>query len=194
MSSDIPGPGASWLAGRRWSDGVFTLLELAADDLEVVRTWRNSQTDVLRQNREIAPAEQRRWFETVVVPTHESPTPSFLLVGMHREGHLVAYGGLTNLSWDYRRAEVSFLADTRIASDNTAYAEVLDHFLAWLDAVSFDDLSLHRLFTETYAYRIFHITLLERHGYRLEGRLREHVVKRGKRVDSLMHGRLATER
>lgn len=168
--------------------------ELAEGDIETLRGWRNAQTSVLRQNDPISADEQRAWFRDVVLPTHASPAPPFLLVALRREDDFVAYGGVTNVSWRDRRAEVSFLADTTIVADDDAYREVFLAFLRWLDGCAFDELGLHRLFTETYAYRTFHVSLLEAHGYRLEGRLRDHVVKDGAAVDSLMHGRLASDR
>ena len=198
MPSDVAtgGPGPGWIGGRRWVEGPFVFEELAEGDIETLRGWRNAQTSVLRQNDPISAEQQRAWFRDVVQPTHASAAPSFLLVAVRRAdgGAFVAYGGVTNVSWRDRRAEVSFLADTAIAADDDAYREVFGAFLRWLDACAFDDLGLHRLFTETYAYRTFHLSLLEAHGYRLEGRLRDHVVKDGTAVDSLMHGRLESDR
>lgn len=192
----MAGPAGDWLAGRSWRAGPFTVDELAERDIEALRVWRNAQTSVLRQRDPISPEQQRRWYDEVVRPTHASASPSFLLVAMRRAGggDLVAYGGLTNVSWPDRRAEVSFLADTAVVADDAAYREVFLAFLAWLDGCAFDELGLHRLFTETYAYRTFHVSLLEEHGFVPEGRLRHHVVKGGEPVDSLMHGRLETDR
>ncbi len=209
MSSDVAGvaPGPNWLAGRRWTDGSIVFDELAEGDVETLRGWRNAQTAVLRQNDPISFEQQQRWFHDVVRPTHASAAPAFLLVALRRAddgghdgsdgsdgGSFVAYGGITNASWTNRRAEVSFLADTAIVADDAAYRELFLAFLAWLDGCAFDELELHRLFTETYAYRTFHTSILEEHGYRLEGRLRDHVVKDGAPVDSLLHGRLASDR
>jgi RimJ/RimL family protein N-acetyltransferase len=190
----VAGPAPNWLTGRRWHAGPFTVDELAERDIEALRVWRNAQTSVLRQKDPITPEQQRRWYDDVVRPTHASASPSFLLVALRRRDDLVAYGGLTNVSWRDRRAEVSFLADTAVVADDAAYREVFLAFLAWLDGCAFGELGLHRLFTETYAYRTFHLSLLEEHGFVPEGRLRHHVVKDGAPVDSLLHGRLETDR
>jgi RimJ/RimL family protein N-acetyltransferase len=125
---------------------------------------------------------------------HRSAAPSFLLVAVSQRSEFVAYGGLTNTSWVDGRAEVSFLADPSLAHGDEWYRTTFLTFLGWLDDLAFDELGLRRLVTETYVYRAFHISVLEEHGFRREGRLREHVIKQGAPVDSLLHGRLAKDR
>ena len=56
--------------------------------------------------------------------------------------------------------------------------------------VAFDDLGFNRLFTETYAFRHEHISLLEKNGFRFEGKMKQHTMINGTFVDSLLHGYL----
>ena len=166
---------------------------LARADIEALRCFRNAQMDVLRQVEVITPEAQERWFATQVEPAHGAPQPPQLLIGIHREGAFIGYGGLTYLNWDARRAEVSFLVDPERAAVPDVYRRDTAAFLGFLADWSFGVLELHRLFGETYAFRGFHISLLEEAGYRLEGRLREHVMTGDGFGDSVVHGLLASE-
>lgn len=186
----VPG----WARGREWASGDYSFALLRRADIEPVRKWRNAQMSVLRQTTKLSKAHQERWFDDVVEPTHDGADPPFLLVGVRLRGRLVAYGGLTNISWPNRRAEVSFLAETSRAATPGEYQKDLTTFLGWLDGVAFDELDLNRLFTETFAFRAGHLEILERHGFVLEGRMREHVLQQGVAVDSVLHGRLRGER
>jgi len=44
------------------------------------------------------------------------------------------------------------------------------------------------LFTETYDIRPRHVAILEMNGFKLEGRLIDHVLIDGKYIDALIHG------
>lgn len=163
-------------------------------DIEALRRFRNEQIDVLRQARPISPEQQERWFEEVVVPTQGAERAPMALVSiLDADERFIGYGGLTNIDWDARRAEVSFLVDPERAADPDLYVADMSGFLDFLARLAFDELGLNRLFAETYAFREFHIGILEQAGFTPEGRLREHVATSGGLGDSLVHGLLAAE-
>jgi RimJ/RimL family protein N-acetyltransferase len=105
------------------------------------------------------------------------------------DGRFIGYGGLTNLDWHARHAEVSFLVDPARAADPDTYRRDASAFLAFLAGWAFGELGLNRLFTETYDFRELHIGLLEQAGFVPEGRMRQHVEG----GDSVLHGLLATD-
>jgi RimJ/RimL family protein N-acetyltransferase len=109
------------------------------------------------------------------------------------EEQFIGYGGLTNIDWVSRRAEVSFLVDPERAADPDVYRRDIGAFLGFLANLAFNELGLNRLFAETYAFRNFHIGLLERAGFSVEGRLREHAWTGQGLGDSIVHGLLAAE-
>ena len=63
-------------------------------------------------------------------------------------------------------------------------------FISMLKIIAFDDLSLNRLFVETYAHRKHHLAILEENDFVFEGKLRQHVKIGGQYVDSILHGLL----
>ena len=172
--------------------GPYTYVGLRHADIQKLRDFRNAQIAVLRQKAPLSERDQEDWFETVVEPMHASATPSFLLVSiLEGDSLFIGYGGLTNIDWHHRRAEVSFLVDPDRASDARLYREDFSAFLNFLKTWAFGELALRRLFTETFAFRDYHMSILEAAGFRQEGRMRDHIVDPNdetKFVDSVLHG------
>jgi RimJ/RimL family protein N-acetyltransferase len=186
------GLSAGWVHGRQWERGDHLYRPLDAQDIESVRRWRNDQMRVLRQHAPLDAEQQASWYGDVVVPTHAGEDPGFLLFAMCERGRLVAYGGLTNVVWSSRRAEISFLAETALAG-GAEYDRLFAAFLTWVVDLAFGELGLHRLFAETYAFRTRQIAVLAEHGFTVEGTLRDHVCKDGRYADSVIQGRLSDE-
>lgn len=174
-------------------DKELQIRAIGEADVEDVRLWRNAQMDVLRQNSEISPDAQQRYFAEHVWPDKLLLQPKQVLVGIERHGTLIGYGGLVHISWPYRRAEVSFLLEPKLERDLVELRVIFARFLSLIQELAFKDLQLHRLTTETYAHRLIHIQALEDAGHRFEGRLRGHVSVNGRPMDALMHGILANE-
>ena len=177
----------------RVSHDSFSLQAVQPGDIEAIRRWRNAQLDVLRQSAPISPEQQVRYFEERIWPAKSEPRPDTILVAFREGSRLVGYGGLVYVSWEHRRAEVSFLLDDRLAARPDEYSRLFGRYLRLLKEMAFEDLGLERLFTETYAFRNAHMAVLESEGFRPEGNMRGHVVVDGVRVDSLLHGCLRSD-
>jgi RimJ/RimL family protein N-acetyltransferase len=172
----------------------YRYVPLRREDIEPLRGFRNAQMVVLRQSEPISPEQQQRWFDEVVAPAQVAARPSMILTSiLDGEGRFIGYGGLTNISWESRRAEVSFLVDPERAAQPDVYRRDMAAFLGFLAHDAFGRLGLNRLFAETYAFRDFHLGVLEGAGFVREGRLREHVLVGERLEDSLVLGLLAAE-
>lgn len=182
-----------WLTEQVWKVDGRIVRALRNDDIEFLRRWRNEQQAVLRQQSPLSPEHQRHWFEHVVLPSYQQQHPHELLVVVTENEQPVAYGGLTNIEWVSRRAELSFLAATARTHHVGDYRQEFTIFLRWVIQLTFDELGFARLFTETWSFRQDHIDVLEAVGFKCEGTLRNHVVKDGVYYDALIHGLLATE-
>lgn len=174
-------------------DRELTLRAVQPGDIEAIRRWRNDQMDVLRQSAVITPEAQRRYYAEHIWPSKTSLQPPQILLAIDRHDQLIGYGGLVHIAWAYRRAEISFLMDPKFEQDGPLLTEYFTRFLRLLQTLAFEDLSLQRLTTETYAHRARHIQALEAAGYRLEGRLESHVLVEGRPCDALIHGLLAAK-
>ena len=180
-----------WFSDRSWDLGDQIYRPIGESDLPELMRWRNEQQDVLRQQEELTLSHQQRWFADVVVPSYQQTRPRSLQVIALRGDTRVSYGGLTNIEWVSRRAELSFLVSTELTRSFESYAEEFHRFLAWTAAFAFDELCFNRIFAETWDFRDEHIRILEGFGFVLEGRLRQHVAKNGRTHDALLHGLLA---
>ena len=149
---------------------------------------------MLRQAEALTAEQQEAYFQRVVMPLFDQEKPGQLLFSLLHKGELIAYGGLVHISWPDGRGEVSFLVDPVRAADADRYRQDFLAHLRLLGRVAFQELRFNRLFTETYDIRPAHVAILEEAGFRLEGRLRQHVqLKPGTFADSLMHGQLAAD-
>jgi RimJ/RimL family protein N-acetyltransferase len=169
-------------------DGNLSLTSVQPEHIEAIRLIRNAQMDVLRQSAPITSDEQAAYYAANIWPDMSRPQPKNMLFAYLENGRFVGYGGLVHIAWEHRRAEVSFLLEPQLAQTSEAYARYFSIFLHLVQTVAFDDLKLHRLFTETYATRAHHISVLESSGFLREGSLKDHVRIQGQPVDSLIHG------
>jgi RimJ/RimL family protein N-acetyltransferase len=178
----------------RLANDDVTLRAVDPSDIEAIRHWRNAQMDVLRQTAPITADQQTRYFATEVWPEKCKLKPAQIVLAIEYNDALVGYGGVVHISWPNRRAEVSFLLMPAFENDAATRASIFGKFLSLIKELAFEDLQLHRLFTETYAQRAQHIATLEAAGFLLEGCMREHALIDGVHSDALIHGCLATER
>jgi RimJ/RimL family protein N-acetyltransferase len=173
---------------QRFEQDGYAIVPLRPEHIEPIRRWRNAQLDVLRQAAPISPAQQEAYFAQNIWPSMERESPSNILMGLLLGHRLIGYGGVVHVSWADRRAEMSFLMDDARAQRPDVYARDFSTFIGLVRRMAFDDLDLHRVFTETYAIRHHHIGVLEAAGFQREGVLRDHVRIGGAFVDSIMHG------
>lgn len=178
------------LRSGSYASNGYSLVPLRKEDMTAIMRWRNDQMDVLRQGKALTAADQERYYAERVLPSFTAEHPGIILFSFLLGGACVGYGGLTNIDWASKRAELSFLLETARARDEKKYAEDFGVFLALIKQAAFDDLGFHRLFAETYDIRPLHVAVLEKNGFTLEGRMKDHVFINGRFVDALLHGLL----
>jgi len=171
------------------STGDYQIRPIKLDDAGPIMQWRNQQVNVLRQSVELTVHSQALYFKNVVQPQLSEPEPEQILFGFEHKGLLIGYGGLVHISWRDRRAEISFLL-SQDRADVANYSEEMSAFLSLIILVARTQLQLHRLYTETYAFRGEHLAVLEFNGFAKEGTMREHVSVDGLFIDSVIHGLL----
>ncbi|MEQ8268854.1 MAG: GNAT family N-acetyltransferase [Parvibaculum sp.] len=174
-------------------DGALAVRAVQPSHIESIRQWRNAQMDVLRQSRTITAEQQSAYYTAQVWPAMVLPHPPNILLIYEENGRPIGYGGLVHIAWEHRRAEVSFLLAPDLARASDEYARYFGTFLGLIKGLAFKDLRIHRLYTETYAMRRHHISILETNGFLLEGTMRHHVMVDGQPMDSLIHGCLASD-
>lgn len=184
------------LSSDRYTNNLYEIRSLREHEMQAIKQWRNEQMAVLRQSRILTDEDQRSYYHEIVLPSYNVEHPKLMLFSYYYDGRHIGYGGLTNLDWVNRRAEISYLVETERSSeeDVAQYTSDFSTFLNLMKHIAFEELDLHRLFTETFDIRPLHIQILESSGFQFEGRMKEHVRIDDRYVDSLLHGCLTPVR
>jgi RimJ/RimL family protein N-acetyltransferase len=162
------------------------LRAIERDDLAQLLAWRNrpEMRRYFREYRELGGDQQNAWYENVVLK--DPATRMFSIVEL-ASGRLLGACGLCYINWVDRNADFSIYLgaddlyiDTRLAPDA---ARVLMRY-------GFDELGLHRLWSEIYAFDTQKQALFDTLGFRQEARYRESHWTEGGWQDALIYARL----
>ncbi len=153
-----------------------------------IKEWRNQQMDVLRQKYPLTDNDQINYYNNYILPSFSEVEPCIMLFSFLENDACIGYGGLTNIDWESKRIELSFLVDPQRIESKGLYEKDFTAFIKLMKIVVFDELKFNRIFTETYDARPLHISILEKNGFKLEGKLKEHVFINNIFIDSLIHG------
>ena len=110
---------------------------LTPKDFEFLRVWRNQQKNILRQSKNISKKDQRKYFANFYKENCFSKKPQNIIFAIRDKHKLIGYGGLVNISWQNRRAEVSFLLNTLITNNKKKYEFYFKDFFTFVSKVSF---------------------------------------------------------
>jgi hypothetical protein len=165
----------------------FEIKPISIDDIEQIRVWRNKQMRVLRQKKIISKSDQISYFNDKLLPAFSQEYPNQIIFSYFKDKILVGYGGLVHISWEDKRSEMSFLLNPELTEIENIYEQYFSIFIDFMKEVNFSILDFHKLFTETYSHRFFHISILEKSGFELEGVLRDHIIIDKKYFNSLIH-------
>jgi RimJ/RimL family protein N-acetyltransferase len=165
---------------------------LSKEDLSYIKDWRNSQIDILRQWRPLTDWNQENWYRIASEDDHQV---LFSIKEYKNDAlnNLIGYCGITNIDYINRRGEISFLVNPSRVDNIDLYR--LDFFAAlnFLCRYGFDELNLHKLFTETFDFRRDHLRVLEEFGMHKDGIIREHQFTNGSYHNSIIHSLLQKE-
>lgn len=165
----------------------FSIDNLKKNDVEKLRVWRNSQRNVLRQNKILSKSEQRNYFNKYIKNQTKKKYPEVILFAYRYKNNLIGYGGLVYISWSNYRAELSFLLDTDFTRNKKIFKFYTINYFKLAKEFAFKKLKLKRLYTETFQYRKNQIKILENFGFKKEGVLRKHNIKNNKPINVLVH-------
>ena len=102
------------LKEKKYVKNNIFIQAISPKDIEMIRSWRNKQIEILRQNKKISKKNQLDYFKNHVWKIMSKKHPEQILFSILENKILLGYGGLTNISWKNKRAEISFLLDTKL--------------------------------------------------------------------------------
>ena len=158
-------------------------------DLGSLLEWRN-RPDFrrhFREYRELGTAQQRRWYETVVLGDDRVRMFSIARLA---DGALIGAAGLCYIDAQNRNADLSlYIGIDGLYIDDTYAPDAARLLLGY----GFGELNLHRIWAEIYAFDVAKQKLFDRLGLSLDGRHRETHFSEGAWHDSLFYGILRDE-
>lgn len=162
------------------------LYPMSREYLLKLKDWRNMQMDVLRQWKPLTEYNQENWFQLI---SQDNTQVVFAIMEIDEKDNMkfIGYCGITNIDFVNRHGEVSFLVDPARRENKELYREDFLATLFMLCKYGFENLNLHKMYTETYIFREYHIKILEEFGLHPGGILKEHKFINGEYVDSIIH-------
>lgn len=165
----------------------YAICSLREEDIYKIKDWRNEQMAILRQTHQLTNQDQLDYFSNNVKRLFLEKQPHNILLSFFKDDILIGYGGLVHIDWQAKRGEVSFLLETARTHDIKTHQQDFGIFLKLLKKIAFTELGFHKLHTECYDSRPYHLEVLENEGFVMEGRLKDHAFKNGQFIDSILH-------
>lgn len=167
--------------------GDYALVPIREQDILKIKNWRNAQIDVLRQKELLTTEQQMKYFKEVIKPSFLEKKPEQILFSYLYKKRCIGYGGFVHISWSKKIMEISFLVDNKRAKKRKTYEKDMTTFFDSIKKIAFFELNFSKMVAETYSFRKFHITLMERAGFKLKKVIKNRGCVNGKHFDSLIH-------
>lgn len=158
-------------------------------DLPIMLAWRNmpEYRRFFREYRELSTANQEAWFEAKVL--NDKSTIMFSIIDLEK-GEIIGVCGLCYIDWINRNADFSiYIGRDSVYIDDKFAVDAAKVMIRY----GFDELNLHRLWTELYDFDAKKIEMFTNLGFVQEGRHRETHWTEGKWCDSVYFSLLESE-
>lgn len=160
------------------------LRAIEESDLSQLLLWRNQPNyrRFFREYRELSQTNQRNWFDSKVL--NDKSTEMFSIVDVNT-GELLGACGLCYIDWINRNADFSiYIGKDDLYIDEKCAIEAAQIMMKY----GFEELNLHRLWSEIYSFDEAKKVMFDRLGFKLEGVHKETHWTEGKWCDSLFYG------
>ena len=160
------------------------LRAIEESDLSQLLLWRNQPNyrRFFREYRELSQTNQRNWFDSKVL--NDKSTEMFSIVDVNT-GELLGACGLCYIDWINRNADFSiYIGKDDLYIDERYAIEAAQIMMKY----GFEELNLHRLWSEIYSFDEAKKVMFDRLGFKLEGVHKETHWTEGRWCDSLFYG------
>ena len=160
------------------------LRAIEESDLSQLLLWRNQPNyrRFFREYRELSQNNQRNWFDSKVL--NDKSTEMFSIVDVNT-GELLGACGLCYIDWINRNADFSiYIGKDDLYIDEKYAIEAAQIMMKY----GFEELNLHRLWSEIYSFDEAKKVMFDRLGFKLEGVHKETHWTEGRWCDSLFYG------
>lgn len=168
-----------------FSKGEFKIIPIRFEDRIDIMNWRNEQMYHLRQSSKLTQEDQYSYFQKVINPLFSEERPKQLLFSYLKKEKLIGYGGLVHINWIDKNAEISFVLNTNLESNEFSFH--WSNYLGLIEQVAFKELFLHKIFTYAFDLRPHLYPILEHENYKNTAILNEHCFFKDTFIDVYIH-------
>ena len=168
---------------------VTALRAIEKSDLPALLSWRNQSEfrKFFREYRELNSSQQENWFSQKVMG--DKSTVMFAIIDL-KTGELMGACGLCYIDFINRNADFSiYIGKDNLYIDETYAVDAAKTMMRY----AFNELNLHRLWSEIYSIDEAKKKMFATLGFELEGIHKETHWTEGRWVDSLYYGRLKSK-
>ena len=161
------------------------LKHIQEEDLELIRTWRNSEevNKYMYTELNLTPEDQIRWFEKIKQDT----TSEYWVIKYNNVS--LGLANITNINYNFNSCDWAFyLGDTSVRGMGIG-SKVEYNIITYV----FNKLKLNKLNCEVFTFNENVIKMHETFGFRREAYYRQHCYKNGKYHDVVRLGLLNEE-
>ena len=173
---------------QEFNIGNFKITPIRYKDRFKIMKWRNEQVYHLRQNGLLNKKDQENYFKNVISKNFNNLRPHQLLFSFLENEVLIGYGGLVNINWIDKNAEISFLINTEL--ETLYFNKYWCVFLKLIQNLAFQELSFYKIYTYAFDIRPKLYDSLEKEDFILESRLKDHSFIDGKYIDVIIHSKI----
>ena len=173
---------------NKFSIGEYKIVPLRYEDRIDIMKWRNEQMYHLRQDKPLTEKSQENYFNGTVAKLFDQEKPNQILFSYLQNGKCIGYGGLVHINWKDKNAEISFILNTELESNEFSFH--WSNYLELLEKVAFKELNLHKIFTYAFDVRPHLYKIFVKSGYIEETRLKEHCFYEDKFIDIIIHSKI----
>ena len=163
----------------------YKIVPIRYEDRLVIMKWRNEQMYHLRQDKLLTEKSQDDYFNGTVARLFNQEKPNQILFSYLKNGKCIGYGGLVHINWIDKNAEISFVLNTNLESNEFSFH--WSNYLGLLEQVAFKELFLHKIFTYAFDLRPHLYPVLEHEKYKNTAILKEHCFSEDTFIDVYIH-------
>ena len=175
------------LKNNIFSFGDYSLVPLRDEDKYLILDWRNSQIDILRQDKLLTKNTQENYFKTIISQLFEVDKPLQLLWSFLFKDKLIGYGGLVHIDWEKKTAEISFLTETSRSKIKDLFISEWSIYLSLVKEIANVYLNFNYIFTYAYDIRPNLYIALENSGFNETERIKDFIEINNELKDVVIH-------
>ena len=163
----------------------YKIVPIRYEDRLTIMKWRNEQMYHLRQDKPLTEKSQEDYFNGSVARLFDHEKPNQILFSYLKNGKCIGYGGLVHINWIDKNAEISFVLNTNLESNEFSFH--WSNYLGLIEQVAFKELFLHKIFTYAFDLRPHLYPILEHENYKNTAILNEHCFFKDTFIDVYIH-------